>query len=181
VKRFLTISLMLGCCLVSGSAFCLAAGKPVVASDVPPNSIQDAGPHTRPSELSLLAYLPWYYGFGIGVTARYSFPVVQNGFISTLNNSVSIEPGLAIEYASYGGFGYTLITPYVLGIWTFYFSDQLRAYGGVGLGWHIGADYGGFRGYIDPVAGGYYKLSPTFSLRGELGYGGPKFGISLAL
>lgn len=184
MKRFVSVSLsvMLAACLASGPAFCDTAASPKpVDSDSPVKTLFDVSPHTRKPEFSVLAYFPWYYGFGIGVTGRFAIPIVQNGFISTLNNSVSIEPGLAIEYASYGGFGYTLVTPYVLGIWNFYFTEQLRAYGGIGVGAHIGGDYAGSRLYIDPVVGGYYKLNPTLSLRGEIGYGGPKFGISIAL
>ena len=176
MKSFFAVPLTL-CCLAALSA---QAETPLAANDAPANSIRDNRPHKRPGELSVMGYLPWYYGFGFGVTARYAIPIVHDGFIPTINNSVTIEPGLAIEYATYSGFSYTLITPYVVGAWNFYFSDQWRAYGGIGAGFHVGGDYGGSRVYIDPVVGGYYKLNPSLSLRGEVGYGGPKFGLSFA-
>ena len=188
MKRFLAVSFAT-CCLASFSAFSQtttpksgaapAASTGSLPADVQPDSIRDSRAKTRPSELSVMAYLPWYYGFGIGATARYSIPIVQNGFISTLNNSVSLEPGIGIEFSSYAGSSYTLVTPYVVGTWNFYFSDALRAYGGIGVGWHIGS-YGGLGAYIDGVVGGYYKLGSGLTLRGEVGYGGPKIGLAFA-
>jgi len=154
------------------------------------NTIQDTGTHTRPNELSLLAYLPWYYGFGIGVTARYSIVILPDGFLPNINDSFAIEPGVSFEHASWGSgpfsYSYNSFAPYVMGTWSFHFSEEFRAYGGLAMGFRVyfGSDTGFVNPSaftIDPVAGIFYKFSPNISFRGELGYLGPKAGIAIAL
>lgn len=153
-----------------------------------PDSITDTSAQTRPQNLSVMAYVPWYYGFGIGANVRYEIPVVPNGFIPTINNSFSIEPSLGLAYASrgYSGVNYSVfdVTPAMYGIWNFYFNPKFSAYGGLGLGFNIGtytgSSYTDSASYFfwDPVVGLHYSFSPNMALRAEAGAQGLKGGVS---
>lgn len=165
---------------VTVSAVAQASGEP--------NSITDNSPKTRADNLSVMAFLPYYYGLGIGVNVRYEIPIVQNGFVPTINNSFSIEPSIGLDYRSWGvlgsSYGVFDVTPAVYGIWNFYFNDKFSAYGGLGLGFDIGiytgthySDAASFF-YWDPVVGLHYKFSPNMAFRAEAGAQALKGGLS---
>jgi hypothetical protein len=192
LKRSLGVFALLAAVLTSSVAYSKETTKKetIARRDSTANTIQDTSTHARPNELSLMAYVPWYYGIGIGVTGRYSIVILPDGFIPNINDSFAIEPGMAFEHASWGNFGlnysYNSIAPYVMGTWSFHFSEAFRAYGGLALGFRI--FFGRDAGFvdpsivtIDPVGGIFYKFSPHVSFRGELGYLGPKAGIAIAL
>jgi len=154
-------------------------------------SITDTTAHQRPTDLSLLLHLPFYgFGFGIGTQARFEIPVLHEGFIPSLNDSISVEPSFGIAYNSSGfdAFDYNIITfsPAAYGLWSFWFSEKFRAYGGLGIGAAIGVVSGdnfgpsdSFSGlYLDPVVGLFYNVAPGFALRAEMGAEGAKGGIS---
>lgn len=179
MKRNLAVTFAAIAVLVSGVA--QARGEP--------DSITDTSGKIRAQNLSVLAYLPWYYGFGIGANVRYEIPVVQNGFVPSINNSVSVEPSLGLAYSSWGPAGYSYsifnITPAVYGLWNFYFNPKFSAYGGLGLGFNVGVISGSHLStfnanyfYWDPVVGLHYKLSPGMALRAEAGAQGLKGGLS---
>ena len=63
-------------------------------------SIKDRSQHKRPYGLSGMAYMPWYFGIGIGVVARFEIPIVHDGFISSINDQISLEPSFAIAFRS---------------------------------------------------------------------------------
>jgi hypothetical protein len=182
--RFAT-ALTLGLALTAGAA--LADGP--VAARGEPNSITDNSVKTRPSDFSLLGFLPFYgYGFGIGVEGRYEIPIVANGFIPSINNSISIEPSFGISYNGSGVSGsdyhLTVFSPAVYGIWSFWFSEPFRAYAGLGLGYNI-AVVSGYNGsdsfssfYWDPVVGIFYKFAPAIAFRAEAGREAIKAGVS---
>jgi len=74
-------------------------------------------------------------GYGIG--ARFSFPILKNGFIPNINNSVAI--GVGVDFLHFGcgvqGVGCTLNSlsfPVVLQ-WNFYVSHQWSVFGEPGL------------------------------------------------
>lgn len=160
--------------------------------------IRDAGPHVRQHGFSLLAFIPWYSGIGIGVMGRYEIPVAPNGFIPAINDQFSLEPSLGLsytrDYAGYGAYGdfhtnSVNIAPALYAEWSFHISPKFRPYAAIGLGWSIGIstkDYYGYDPspsyfYIDTAAGLFYKLSEHFALRGELGLLGPKAGMTFFL
>ncbi len=159
-------------------------------------AIRDTGEHTRPLALSAMAYLPWYYGFGIGVNARLEIPIVPDGFISAINDQVSLEPSLGLGYRSYGLGAYSDnltffdITPALYGMWSFHITPKFRPYGAIGLGYDIAiwlneddlVGAGNARTsyfYWDLAAGLFYNFSEHLAFRGELGSQGPKAGLSL--
>ena len=177
--------MLLGAALVSGAA---SAESPVAARGEP-NSITDNSVKVRPMDLSLLGFIPFYgYGFGIGVEARFEIPIVAVGFIPSINNSISIEPSFGIAYIGSGISGndyhLTVFSPAVYGLWSFWFSEAFRAYGGLGLGYNIAtvSNYNGSdsfgRVYIDPVIGIFYRFTPGIALRAEAGREAIKGGVS---
>lgn len=152
----------------------------------------DRGTHEREQMLSFFGTLPWSYGFGFGLGARYGIPVVKDGFIPTLNDSFSIEFGGDLWYANYGvlssSYGYTGLAIPVEGQWSFHLTPKFTAYAKLGLGWafHFWGDDitngssfsdGGF--YWNGAWGVLYQVGDAFYLRGEVGYAGVKGGVAL--
>jgi hypothetical protein len=182
IRRFATAA-TLSLSLAAGAA--LADGP--IGTRGEANSITDASVKTRPSDFSLLGYIPLRgYGFGIGVEGRYEIPIVANGFIPSINDSISLEPSFGISYNGSVGDSYhlTTLSPALYGLWSFWFSEQFRAYGGLGLGYNIafysgpdnGASYGNF--YWDPVIGIFYRFAPAIAFRAEAGHEAIKAGVS---
>lgn len=187
-------ALVLSALLLSSSALAQNYNAPQPAPYSGGDGINDVGPHHRQTDLSLLAWLPWWYGFGIGVDARLSLPILPDGFIPSINDEFDLEPAFGIAYTNYnyagyaGGYGFTNFTPALYGIWAFHFSREFRLYGGLGLGYNF-AVYGGpgtvnpgvaaSYVYFDPVIGLNYKLNNNFGLRAEAGAQGLKGGIQI--
>jgi hypothetical protein len=136
----------------------------------------------------VLLWLPYYYGFGVGVQVRYEIPIVPNGFIPPINDSFSLEPSFGIAWTNYdyaaAGYGIVNFTPALYGLWRFHFSKEFSAYGGLGLGVNIGVvtePYGGFQPtyfYWDPCIGVNYKWVSSVAFRADLGAQGLKVGFS---
>ena len=108
--------------------------------------IKSPGDHPSYSvELEPHAVLGWghlYRGNGFGVGARLSIPIVDNGFIKTINNSVAISFGL--DWVRYSG--------------CYYYDDRRLGYG-------CGASY-----FLLPVAMQWnFWLTKNWSVFGEPG------------
>lgn len=181
MKRQSSIVAVLLAVLVSGTAFAQGQGQA--------GSLNDSTPQTRQSGLSIMAYLPWLYGFGIGLNGRYTIPVAPNGFVPSLNDEFDVEPSIAFGYRSWGflglGYGVVDITPAVYGIWDLHFSPKLDGYIGLGLGYDIAIFTGEFAGtgsasffYWDPVIGMHYNFSKSIAFRAELGAESLKAGLT---
>ena len=153
-------------------------------------AIRDTSRHTRPQGISAMLYVPWLYGPGIGINARYEIPVVPDGFIPAINDQFSIEPSLGLGYRSDWGTDWDFfnITPAAYATWSFHITPKFRPYVAVGLGVDIGiwlndddfpgADPNSAWFFIDTAAGLFYNFSPSLAFRGEIGSGGPKAGLS---
>jgi hypothetical protein len=154
------------------------------------SGLNDTGPHTRSSMLSFFGLLPWGFGNGLGAAARYTLPVIDDGFVDSLNDSVELELGGDIWFGGYSfgtvRYGYTGLAIPVEGRWTFHLNPKLDLYGKLSLGWYFnfwtsniegvqGLNSGGF--YWNTGAGALYALSDTFWLRGEIGATGLKAGV----
>ena len=62
-------------------------------------TIKDRSVHeSRPMGVSAMAYIPWWYGIGIGINTRFEIPIVKDGFISSINDQISLEPSLSLGY-----------------------------------------------------------------------------------
>ncbi len=147
-----------------------------------PGGLMDASPQERPHMLSFFLELPYYgYGFGLGLGARYTLPIVKDGFIPTLNDSVELEFGLDTWFAFGGWFNFAVP---IEGRWTFHITPEFSAYGkvGVGLGGVVytgnGFGYSGFLWYPSVNLGILYKLGGVY-LRAEVGAPALKVGIAI--
>ena len=88
-----------------------------------------------------LAYGTWTAdvgaGAGYGLGGRFSFTIVKNGFVPTINNSVAIGVGLDFLHFGCGGDGFgcslnSLALPVVLQ-WNFYLSRDWSVFGEPGV------------------------------------------------
>ncbi len=174
-------------------AFALASSSALAQEQHGPQSgylagqdgLFDMAPHHRQTDLSLMFWLPWYYGFGVGGEVRFEIPIVPDGFIPTLNDEFDIEPSLGFAETTNGVYNYWVFDPAAYAVWGFHLNRMLRVYGALGLGvefaglnnnpYGYGGGYTHF--YWDVAAGVNFKLTNNFALRGELGYGGFKGGI----
>jgi hypothetical protein len=72
----------------------------------PSGGIRDSSDHRRPFALSAMAYVPWWYGLGIGVKLGFEIPILHDGFIPSLNDSFSLEPSFSFAYSTWNRFSY---------------------------------------------------------------------------
>jgi hypothetical protein len=180
-----------------------APGGATVGPRAEGGGIKDNAGHHRPMTGSLMLATPWRYGFGVGFTGAFEIPIVHNGFISAINNSVSIEPFLTIGWSSYNhaynlynedDFHAWTYTPGVAGLWSFYFSPKLRVYGAVRLGVTIiSPSYDGPNNnnvkfdndtdfFFEVAPGVVYSLNERIALRADVGWwSGIKGGIAILL
>lgn len=150
---------------------------------------------TRPLQLELHAGLSWY-GLGFAGGARFGIPIVQNGFIPSLDNAVYLNFGVDAYFVRYYGrcsaggcfdaYAFALGIPVALH-WEFYFSDMWSAYAEIGFQfflppslWQYGDwDYnGGWIGHwVVAAVGGSMHLSDAFALTVRLGNPYFSFGV----
>ncbi len=164
-------------CAVSTTAFAQeSSSAPVDSGMRSPGGLFDATPQTRKSQLSIWANLGWWYGFGIG--GRYTLPLVADGFIPELNDSVELEFGGDFYFGSWY-YGYSTIDIPVEGRWTFHILPKLALYAKVAVGVDIGLAPGGV--IIGPLfnigPGIVYNFSDSLVLRAEAGNRGLRAGV----
>lgn len=156
----------------------------------------------RPFQLEFHGGLSWY-GFGFAGGARFGIPIVENGFIPTLDNAVYlnfggdfyfvddrrcriIRGGAACEV---GGYGVAVGFPVALH-WEFYFSDTWSAFAELGFQVYLPPSL--FRdGYVDyydhvgawviAAVGGSLHLGDVVALTLRVGNPYVSFGITLNL
>ena len=166
-----------------------------------PGGIKDTSPQQRPQDLSVMLFIPWWYGIGAGVMARYEIPIVPDGFIPAINDQFSLEPSLGIDFRrAYGDYAYfdrdgdlrtrgggrqVGITPALYGMWSFHITSKFRPYASIGLGVTLGFETGDddWPGsphdfFLDTAIGMFFRFSDAAAFRAELGSGGPKVGFS---
>jgi len=150
------------------------------------DGLYDNAAHPRHPMISLMGFLP-LYGLGIGASGRFTLPLLADGFIDNLNDSVELELGADLAFATGVtlGFGYSYVdlTIPVEGRWTFHFTSALAAYGKLALSYEIipytSSSIVSNTLSFNLAIGGLYKLGEKFFLRGELGYRGLKVGVGL--
>lgn len=213
MKLFCTVAIIGACALFSAQGAAQdapppSAPTPAAESAPPPppptyasqpapaptGGIRDTSEHRRPFTLSALAYVPWWYGIGIGVRASFEIPLVHDGFIPSLNDSFSLEPSFSFAYSSWNRFSYydelhaLRYTPALAALWSFHFSPQFRAYGAVNLGYTL-VSYTGDQGgydfkdwdyfYFEVSAGVFYDFSEHLAVRAEVGWQGLRGGLAV--
>lgn len=146
----------------------------------------------RPHTFDLHAGFAWY-GYGAAVGGRYKIPVVDNGFVPSIDNSVSITFGADLYFANYyapNGDAYygTGIGVPVTMAWDFWFTDEWSAFGEAGVNLYVGN--GLFRGYgfgrfgsqwLVTAVGGRYHFNEKMALIGRLGSPYAAIGIEFTL
>jgi hypothetical protein len=181
------------------SAYASPQPQPVYASPAvssgAPGTIKDRGTHDRPVQLSAQLYIPWFWGIGIGARLGGEIPVVKDGFISSINDSFSIEPAFYFAYSNYYGnyvddvnlLQYTIA---VAGVWNFHLKPNLTVYGALSVGvvirdWTNVDDryWNDNKGapFIELAPGVKWKFAERVSLRAEVGWYGPRGGIAVDL
>lgn len=158
-----------------------------------PNGLLDTSSHQRPHLLSFFATVPWNYGWGIGLGARYQIPLVHDGFLPRVNDSFALEFGADLYYAGgycyLGGCGYGAagLTIPVEAMWTFHLLPKLEIYAKLGLGvnFYFGSGFyvAGTLGplWFHTAAGLVWKFSPSIYLRVETGWPTVRVGLGIPL
>ncbi|MDP9036276.1 MAG: hypothetical protein M3O50_15855 [Myxococcota bacterium] len=136
----------------------------------------------------------YYAAGGYGVGVRFGIPVVDNGFVSTINNSVAISFGLDITHYDgcwyHGGCSANYLDFPVTMQWNFYVAQRWSVFGEPGLAIYHGfiSDCpAGFQCPFTPTVtgiqpafyvGGRYHFSDTTALTLRLGFPNFSFGFS---
>jgi hypothetical protein len=194
-------------CLLGATALVAAASSPAHAQSI----IKNPGDHPDYKvELEPHGVFGWANhwasnGFGLGLRA--TIPIVQNGFVKTINNSVGISFGLdwlrydgcyyydrrAGRYDGYGCGASFFLVPVTMQ-WNFWLTPKWSVFGEPGLYVYHGV----FDDYCDPrfigcttpsrtsvgpalYAGGRFHFSDTVSLTMRLGYPSISLGVSFFL
>ncbi len=141
------------------------------------SGMNDTGAHSRPFQFSIMVGISPFAGFGLVPGIRLDIPILDDGFIPNLNDSLEIfvEVDAALYFGSLLG-GFLIGIPVMAGVrWTLYFTDSIAGFvrGGGGISifpqlFGLGAGIGG---------GGLGGLGVLFNLgavtlRVETGYPG---------
>lgn len=95
--------------------------------------VKDAGPHTRPVDLSVFGGTPGALLVGFGGGLRVSFPLVHDGFIGTINNAVRLETGVEFYHWSFAGFDYETVAVPLQLRWDFFLTEQWTVFAAMGV------------------------------------------------
>jgi hypothetical protein len=168
-----------------------------------PNYAFEIEPH-----LDFAFFLPSAGSTGIGIGGRFTLPIVKNGFVGTINNSVGI--GFGLDWLHYNGCYYRgrfFATGYcdnldsfwipVVMQWNFFLSTHWSVFGEPGLSivyQNFGNYYGCVNALNDPVPcdtgnnrlvvepviffGGRYHFSETAALTMRIGWPYASIGVS---
>jgi hypothetical protein len=184
-------------------AVCAGAPKDAAGESI----IKNPGDHpTYNVELEPHVLFGWaslYRDNGFGFGARASIPIVQNGFVPSINNSVAISFGL--DWVRYGGCYYSdprfagrsfgcgasfFILPVAMQ-WNFWLAPRWSVFGEPGLYIYHGV----FDDFCDPnlpgcrtptrtsvdfafYAGGRFHINENIALTLRIGYPTFSFGVS---
>jgi hypothetical protein len=157
-----------------------------------PNYTFEIEPHL---DLAWLGYDFYAAGaeVGLGLGARATIIIVQNGFIPTINNTVGIGFGGDLFYFGGGCAGnacpglWSLYFPVVMQ-WNFYVAQRFSVFGEPGLSLNYaffdnnacGRGVCGANFFPEPVleVGGRYHINQHLALTGRIGYPALTFGVS---
>ncbi len=136
------------------------------------------------------------WGGGVGLGGRFTIPVVDNGFVSTINNSVGVGFGLDVLWYNgcyYAGGGCTATGfdfPVVMQ-WNFFVAQRWSVFGEPGLviyhnNWSCPGgcyNYGNAETFVEPAlfVGGRYHVSDSVALTMRIGFPSFSFGGSFFL
>lgn len=144
---------------------CVALPGSALARD----TLKDAGHHQRPQMLSVFSgfHVGYYHGgLPVALSGRYYYPIVPDGFGSTINDEFGIEGGidLLFQFGSSDHFGVGLP---VAGMYDLHFSETFDAYAKLGFSLHIDKRA---RPYPYAAVGMRLRLNDSLFFRAEAGY-----------
>jgi hypothetical protein len=162
------------------------------------DKIRRPGDHPRGLEIEPHTVLGWdgiYMDTGYGAGARLSIPVVDNGFVPKINNSVAVSFGLDLLrydgcWYSWGNCSATFVESPVAMQWNFYVSDKWSVFGEPGLVFYHGflsdCPAGSWCGAVPQAwgavpafnAGGRYQFGEKTALTMRIGYPTVSVGVS---
>ncbi len=176
-------------CVVGASAWA-QSGDPSFRDR---GGLLDASSQRRPSMLSLFIGFPYaysYYGFPLGLSGRYYFPVLNDGFVPTINDSFGLEFGADLALYSRGGFSTFLAIP-IEAMWALHFFPKFAAYLklGAAIEFRLGRACArdecfeglGVGAYPIGTLGFWYAFTDVVRFRLELGYPWVKIGLGFAI
>jgi hypothetical protein len=116
-------------------------------------------------------------GFGPGV--RLSVPLVDNGFVKTINNNVAL--GFGVDWAHYGRVGANVLWFPVVMQWNFFITDVITVFGEPGGAFRFVSGHGNGDLHADLVlqAGAKFMFSRNVGLTLRAGY--PYFSAGLTI
>lgn len=147
----------------------------------------------RATELNLHAGIS-HFGAGLGIGARVAIPIIDNGFVRSINNAIYLTIGGDLLFERCWGcdkrddddYGVAVAIP-LTGRWQFNFTPRWSAYGEVGPNIYIHSHWLGdarFRGpghapgaWIAAAVGGKWHFAPRTSL--TLALGAPYSNVGL--
>jgi len=137
-----------------------------------PDSLMDGAAHERHSQLAAFGVYAWTLGYGIA--GRFALPILKDGLLPELNESIELELGGDFIISTLG-ISFSVLAATAEPRWTFHFTPQLDGYFKLGVGVFILAPPG--IGLVAPLAavGGQYRLGPNLVIRAEAG----NFGLAL--
>jgi len=136
-----------------------------------PNALMDASPKRRPNMIAFFVGLPYYYwgwgGVPLGISGRYYLPLLHDGFLPPVNDSLGLDLGADVLLVMGPGLFFVDIPAELM--WALHFLPNFTGYLKLGAALELGfgtADWGtqsirGFRPWVQPVAslGCIIKLS----------------------
>jgi hypothetical protein len=155
------------------------------------NTIRQPGDHPNYAvEMEPHLILGWggfdgYGAGGVGVGGRFTIPIVRNGFVPTINNTVGIGFGVDFTYynscAALGCNGHAadLLTFPVVMQWNFYVAQRWSVFGEPGFSIsYASAEHN----YVFPSpvfeVGGRYHFNEHVALTARIGFPYFSFGVS---
>lgn len=178
-------------------AFALVALPAAGAAQHAGVSIKHPFTGQRPTELNVHAGVS-HRGIGPAAGLRVAIPIVDNGFVSSIDNAVYITVGGDIFFERCVGgcgdndrdYGVAFAVP-VTGRWQFNFTPRWSAYGELGPNVYIHSGWfgeGHFPGFLDAAphwlsatAGGKWHFAPEVSLTLSLGAPYSHVGLDVLL
>lgn len=151
----------------------------VAASASAQSTFKDRGSHRRPQMLSALAGFHFDSRYGAGfpmvLSGRYYFPIVPDGFGSTINDEFGLEAGLDL-LLRFGSGDAGIGLPFT-GLYALHFTDRFDAYAKLGFTIHVHRN-----AHVYPYAafGIRLKLNESLYFRAEAGYPLLLAGIAFA-
>ncbi len=183
--------------------FILTALAALALSATPAQAQRAGGAGGSGNQLSFYGIGTYYWhGGGVGVGARYELPLIPEGILrAQVRDDIALDFGADFVHVSWGDYydynpdtgyywtdvSFNALIPTVGFLWNFHLTPRLTVYPKLDVGYAI-MWWSDFYGpsphtsalFIQGVAGATLKLD-RLSLRGEIGSGMLKLGISIPM